>query len=290
MIVNPFFSIIIPTYARPRSLAACLRALAGLHYPRARFEVVVVDDGSETPPRDVIASFEDAIDLTLLVQRHAGPAAARNHGAAQARGPFLAFTDDDCAPAPGWLEALAAHLVAAPDHLVGGQTRNALAGNPYATASQLLIDYLYAAPQQTRFFAANNMALSAAQFHAVGGFDPTFARAAGEDREFCDRWQHNGYPMAYVPAAVVYHAHALTGRTFWRQHFNYGRGALRFHRARARRRQSRLRIEPISFYLGLLRYPFSQMGGWRALRLTALLAVSQAANAAGFFWGNVQAR
>jgi GT2 family glycosyltransferase len=49
--------------------------------------------------------------------------------------------------------------------------------------------------------------------------------AAGEDREFCDRWLRHGYRMAYVPKATVYHAHELTFCTFWRQHFGYGRGA-----------------------------------------------------------------
>jgi len=118
----------------------------------------------------------------------------------------------------------------------------------------------------------------------MGGFDTTYTRTAAEDRELCDRWLHHGYRMTYAPEALVYHAHLLTFRTFWRQHFNYGRGAFRFHAVRARRSQGRIRVEPLPFYLNLLRYPFSQAQGWPALLLVALLVVSQVANATGFFW------
>jgi len=66
--------------------------------------------------------------------------------------------------------------------------------------------------------------------------------------------------------------------------FFYGRGAFRFRQARAQRGQRRIRVEPLSFYLNLLRYSFSQTHGRRALMLTALLVVSQVAHTAGFLW------
>jgi GT2 family glycosyltransferase len=251
---QPFFSIVIPTYARPGQLAACLQSLARLDYPRDRFEVIVVDDGSDTSPNAVVTPFHDQIDVTLLTQAHAGPAAARNTGA-------------------------------------GGQTLNALPDNPYSTASQLLIAYLRVyygvEPHQARFFTSNNLALRAKHFHAIGGFDTTFPRAAGEDREFCDRWLYHGYRMTYAPEVLVYHTHVLTFRTFWRQHFNYGCGAFRFRQARAQRAHGRIRLEPRSFYLNLLHYPFSQARDWRAPLLAALLVVSQVANATGFLWEGV---
>lgn len=291
---QPFFSIIVPTHNRPGQLDACLRSLALLDYPRDRFEVIAVDDGSETPPEALVASFRDRLDITLLTQPHAGPASARNTGAAKANGEFLAFTDDDCTPAPDWLQALAARFATVPDHVIGGRTLNALPDNPYSTASHLLIDYLYAYynadPNQARFFTSNNLAVPTDRFHAIGVFNTTFPRAGGEDREFCDRWLHNDYRMIYAPEALVYHTHALTFRAFWRQHFNYGRGAFRFHQARARRGQRRIRLEPFSFYWNLLRYPFSQAQGGRALLLAALLVMSQAANAAGFLWEAVNQR
>jgi len=56
--LSPFFSVIIPTYQRPLQLATCLQALAKLDYPRERFEVIVVDDGSELPFNYVLARLE----------------------------------------------------------------------------------------------------------------------------------------------------------------------------------------------------------------------------------------
>ena len=100
---QPFFSIIVPTYNRPRQLADCLRALSALDYPRRRFEVIVVDDGSASPLAEVVAPFHPLFRLTLVTQDNAGPAAARNTGAALAQGEFLAFTDDDCLPSGRWL-------------------------------------------------------------------------------------------------------------------------------------------------------------------------------------------
>ncbi|MFB0545810.1 MAG: glycosyltransferase family 2 protein [Anaerolineae bacterium] len=287
---QPFFSIIVPTHARPGQLVACLQSLTRLHYPKDRFEVIIVDDGSEKPPEAVIASFRSQLDVTLLTQPHAGPAAARNTGAAQARGEFLAFTDDDCAPAPDWLKALAARLATAADCAVGGQTLNALPDNPYSTASQLIIDVVYAYynanPAQARFFATNNLTVPADRFQAIGGFDAALFPFASEDRDFCDRWLHHGYRMIYAPEVVVYHAHVLTLRTFLRQHFRYGCGAFRFHKARVQRDPG-FSIVELEFYrklLGLLRDSLSQVPGRRTLPLAMLLVLWQVANTVGFLW------
>jgi glycosyltransferase involved in cell wall biosynthesis len=284
----PLFSVVIPTYGRPRQLTACLQSLARLDDSRGVFEVIVVDDGSETPPQAAIAAVGARLDVALLQQSHAGPAAARNAGALKARGAFLAFTDDDCQPAPDWLRTLARRLAEDPECMIGGRAINALPGNPYSTASQLLIDYLYsyynADPGQARFFTSNNLAVAAERFRSVGGFDTSFPRAAAEDREFCDRWLSRGYRLLYAPEAVVHHAHALTFRSFLRQHFAYGRGAFFFHQIRSRRGADHVKVESLAFYRNLLRYPLSQGGGALAVGLAWLLACAQAANAAGFFW------
>jgi len=284
---QPFFSIVIATYNRQAQLASCLEALTRLRYPRDRFEVIVANDGGAAPDA-VASSFADHMDLKLLHHRHAGAAAARNTGAAAARGEFLAFTDDDCAPDPHWLAALAQSLSAWPDHLIGGRTMNALPHNVFSTASQLLASYVYAyynsVPHAARFFASNNMSLSVDRFRTLGGFDATYTRTAAEDRDLCDRWRFHGHRMTYAPEAVVHHAHDLTFRTFWRQHFSYGRGAHQFHQARSLRDQKPIRIEPPSFYTSMLRYPFKDSKSHRPMLLAALLSLSQAANAAGFFW------
>lgn len=299
---RPFFSIIVPTYTcaepdrRPPlgQLTLCLHALARLDYPRDRFEVIVVDDGSIVSSDSVATPFREQLNLTVLAQAHAGPAAARNTGAARAKGEFLAFTDDDGMPAPDWLQALAVRFAATPDHALGGRTLNALPNNLYAAATHLLVTYLSAGslsgPDRPQFFPSNNLALPANCFRAVGGFDPAFRFAAGEDRDLCDRWLQHGYRMTYAPEALVYHAHTLTLHGFWRQHFTYGRGGFRLRQIRARRGFGNARLEPVAFYLRLLSSPFAQTWGRHTPPLALLVVLSQLANASGFFWEKRLAR
>ena len=287
MTARPFFSIIIPTYNRPERLASCLEAIALLNYPRDRFEVVVVDDGSKTSLDKVVAPLENKIDLKLLRQENAGPAAARNKGAEVAQGEFLTFTDDDCQPTPNWLDCFATSFEDAPEAMIGGKTINALDNNLFSSASQKLIDYLYEyynpAKGKDAFFASNNIAMPAANFKALNGFDVSFPLAAAEDRDFCDRWNAQ-YPMLYLPQAQVNHYHKLSLVSFWKQHFGYGRGAFCFHRLRAQRVAKELEVEPLSFYFDLLFYPFSQKSRQPKFLLSSLFLLSQVANVTGFFW------
>ena len=281
----PTFSIVIPTYNRPARLVSCLAALAALDYPLDRFEVIVVDDGSGTPTVTKSVAGRNSIDVKLVTQSHAGPATARNTGAALARGDYLAFTDDDCMPEADWLRALAARFVKAHDHLIGGRTINALPTNPYSSATQLLIDCLYewnAAHGAAAFFASNNLAVPTGLFRAQGGFHPGFPLAAGEDREFCRRWARSGQ-MTYAPEAVVHHAHPLTALSFWRQHFTYGRGAFHFYSLGARSQAERDRATPLSFYLKLVAFPLSRAGTQRRLVQALLLFLAQTATVAGYW-------
>ena len=103
----PAISIVIATYGRPRQLAACLEAVSGLDYPRDRFEVIVVDDGGPEPVAPVAEPHRDRLRIRVERTERGGPGAARNAGARLADGELLAFIDDDCLPAPGWLRGLA---------------------------------------------------------------------------------------------------------------------------------------------------------------------------------------
>ena len=283
---QPTFSLIIPTYQRPAQLSACLGALAQLDYPRDRFEVVVVDDGGETPVDTVVAPFMDELTVILLRQSNAGPATARNTGAARAHSQFLAFTDDDCAPTPDWLGTLAARFAVTPADAIAGQTLNALPDNPYATASQLFVSFLFtyhnADPSQARFATTSNLALPAETFRALNGFDPTFSFPGGEDYEFCIRWLFHGYRLRYAPEVVVYHTHLLDLRTFWRQHFHYGCGAFDMRHTGVFQREAQRRQQP--FFRRLFYYVCRQTRGRQAARLIALLMMAQVANLAGFLW------
>ncbi len=287
-------SVIVATRNRPRQLAACLRALAAQNYPRDRFDVIVVDDGGDVSLAPTMATFRAHLRLQLVEQTNGGPARARNTGAKCAAGPLLAFVDDDCEPSPGWLAAVQARFEQCPDRAIGGRTVNALPGNAYSSASQLVVDYLYehhaaakgrtseGAPAAPPFFASNNLAVPAGLFEDVGGFDESFPLAAGEDREFCDRWQAHGYRLLMAPDALVHHAHALSFQTFWRQQMNYGRGAFRLRKARSSRGAAAIGFEPLSFYRRLVTYPVRAPRHRSALLLMVLMLVSQVATTLGF--------
>ncbi len=283
---GPFVSVIIPTRGRPAALAACLRALAAQTYPRAQFEILVVDDGSDPAAAHVLAVLAAEWGARCLRQPASGPAPARNLGAAQAQGVYLAFTDDDCCPAPGWLAALVDALAAHPAAAAGGPITNALPRNPYAAASQALVSYLYAYynrdPQRAVFLTSNNLALPADLFHALGGFDCTMHLAAAEDRDLCDRLTLHQHPLLYVPAAAVAHAPDLNARRFWQQHFRYGRGAHGYHLARRARRAPPVPSEPPAFYLNLVRHLAAHAPPGQAWLGAALAVASQAANVLGF--------
>jgi glycosyltransferase involved in cell wall biosynthesis len=280
------FSVIVPTYQRLESLGRCLDALAAQDIGRDRFEVVVVNDGGADSPRDTVERYRGSLDVRLIEQANAGPAAARNAGAAVARGEYLVFTDDDCLPDSRWLSALSESAARHPGCGVGGRVDNALNDGIYSHASQQLIDFLYGYYNEPdapgRFFITSNHAVPTARFRELGGFDVTFPLAAAEDRDLCDRWREQGGAIVYDDRAVVHHAHPLGLRSFCRQHFNYGRGAFHLHVARERRGVAPILFEHESFYPRLVGHPLKKGGGWRALALSALLLTSQATYAAGY--------
>ena len=287
------YSIVVPTYRRPDSLARCLEAIQGLQFPRDRFEVLVVDDGSPTPPADVVASLDHSLQAQLVSMRHAGPATARNTGARLARGRYLVFTDDDCMPHADWLNSIDRWTSSRPGPLaIGGHTVNVLTDNMYAEASQGIVDYLYeyfgehSAPR--RFFTSNNLVVPRDDFVGIGGFDETFALAAAEDRDLCERWLAAGNALQYASDVVVSHAHALGFAHFTRQHFNYGRGAFDLHRSRAHRGEPSLKIEPLRFYAGLIAYPLRRSRSWRRALLALLHLWSQVAYVSGYVFERVR--
>lgn len=282
---GPRFSVIVPTRDRPRRLERCLASLAALRPPPGGYEVLVVDDGSRRSPAALVEALPPQLDARLLRQDRGGPARARNRGVAEARGEVLAFTDDDCTADPGWLQAFAAGSATGGDGGFGGRTINRIDSNLYATASQLLIDHLFGyynqVPGRVPIFLSNNLALPRETFERLGGFDESFRRAGGEDRELCDRWTREGHGLSYAPDAVIHHHHDLTLTGYLRQQFNYGRGARRYHEIRIGAGLERPPVEPWPFYLELLRSPYRR-GASRRLQLSTLLVLSQVANVTGY--------
>ena len=269
-------TVVVPTYGRPDMITGCVAALQKQSAP---ISIVVVDDGSPEP----LSGLPDGPHpVTLIRQDNAGPAAARNRGAKQARDGLLMFTDDDCRPHPGWA---AAFLAAAGRYdrpvLLGGCTRNAVAGDVFAQTSQDMTDYVSTNSDGAEpFFASNNIAMARDRFLGIGGFDTGYRRAAGEDRALCRAWSAAGYGFASVPDAVIDHFHTMSLRKFWRQHRNYGYGAARYH-ATAERRRFGILSRP-GFYAGLLTSPLRRGLSPRTLVGSALVGLAQVATAQGY--------
>lgn len=284
--MTPFFSIIIPTYNRPDELNKCLGALASLNYSRNGFEVIVVNDGGGDSLVGIVSRFEAKSSISWVTQEQSGPASARNTGAKIARGRYLAFTDDDCLPDPGWLAEIEKCLEKNPESIVGGKTLNLLNNNLYSTASQLICELAYnhynQDSEQASFFCTNNMAVPKTKFLEIGGFDERFKTA--EDRDFCKRWRNHGLNMIYCPTAIIHHAHELTFPGFVKQHFKYGRGSYRFYNKRSLHGPGyfsnlfKFNFNPKN----LLIYPYSQYRGFKGLYLVGLLVFWQLINALGF--------
>lgn len=100
-----FISVIIPTYNEEKNLLACLNSLKNqkTEFP---FEVIIVDFNSKDHTRRIVKKS----GFKLLVEKRPGRAAARNSGAAAAKGEILAFTEADCIINPDWIEAIGRHL------------------------------------------------------------------------------------------------------------------------------------------------------------------------------------
>jgi GT2 family glycosyltransferase len=282
------FSIVVPTYNRPAHVRRCVEAIAGVSYPAHLLELIVVDDGSTSSVAEGLAGVNVPFSWRVLRQKNSGPAAARNRGVGECCQPMVAFIDDDCRPDAQWLSRFAGAALENPGAALGGRTVNALQQNVYAETSQQLIDTLYEHQESTRsqaaFFTSNNLAFPVERLKTVGGFSEDFPLAAAEDREICYRWTRNGGRLVKVPDAVVYHEHALTLERFCRQHFNYGRGAYAFHRKAPEAYAERNIREAIRFYTGLLVAPIRRTSPAKGLVISGLTVLSQAANAAGFFY------
>jgi GT2 family glycosyltransferase len=285
---SPAVTVVIPTFRRPERLLACLEALAKQTF-REPWDIVVVDDGSPQPIAEALGDRPHGLDVRVIRQPNAGPARARNLGVEAARGSLIAFTDDDCRPEPAWLETLVRAGRERDGALVGGTTVNGLPQELYATASQFIVDLVYAHfnadPDRSYFLASNNLLCERARFLELGGFDATFPRAGAEDRDFCDRWRMRAWPIVWRPEARVVHFHSQTVRAFIDLHVRYGRGAY-LYQAKRRERQSGTMSDDLGFHRSLvrrLRIRSSRLpDGQGRLRLFLALGVWQVANALGF--------
>ena len=274
-------SIIIPTLQGAGPLRACLEALVP-GFP-SDVETLVVSDNDALDLGPMLADLAGPLALRCLHVPHGGPAYARNRGLEIARGRVAVFTDDDCRPRPGWVEALIARVSTSPPVAAGGRTFNGRPANPYADTAQVVLDLIarheYLCSGEPRFFASNNCAYPTDALRAIGGFDESFLTA--EDRDLIRRWRAAGHSTTFVADAVIDHDADPDFAGFARKFFNYGRGAAHFHATSKGGSYG----DSASFHrrLPLLVVPEARRRGLRrGAALLGLLALWEAANFAGF--------
>jgi glycosyltransferase involved in cell wall biosynthesis len=246
---SPRISVVVPTRDRPELLMRCLEALEKQTVP---VEIVVIEDGEGR-----------------------GPAWARNEGVRRAQGEIICFTDDDCAPFPGWAEALARPICAGEAQATAGATHVAAGATPADLAWEAIVSYLQEQANKLGtsspgFAATANLACSRGLMELIP-FDESFPVAAGEDRDWAERAVRQGAAPQFVPQALALHEQGMRVRDFLRQQYRYGRGAARYRGAASDRA-----FGAPSFYAGLLRRGFVA-GPTSGL----LLCAAQAATLAG---------
>ena len=196
---DPQVAVVIATRLRETRLAFALEALAEQTLDPDRFEVVVVraEDGAD----GVLADVPPGLRVRSITSPVAGAAAQRNIGWRAAEAPLIAFTDDDCRPAPDWLERL---LEAAP----GAETMLQGRTEPDPDERHLLwgLARSWEITEANSLYATCNMAYPRALLERLGGFDDRFPGAWGEDTDLGLRAQHAGADLTYLDDAVVWHA------------------------------------------------------------------------------------
>jgi mycofactocin glycosyltransferase len=242
-------SVVVPTVGRPGALARCVAALEA---QTLEVEIVVVEDGERR-----------------------GPAWARNEGVRRARGEVVCFTDDDCEPAPGWAEALAAPILAGEVEAATGPVAIGEGATAADRAWEAIVGYLQARAAASGtaspgFAVTANLAASRSLLERLP-FDESFPAAAGEDRDWGERAARTGAAPVFVPSAAVVHQSGMRLGAFLRQQYRYGRGAAHYRRSGSERRPG----SP-SFYAGLIRAGFTS-----GLAPGLLVCLAQGATVAG---------
>lgn len=241
----PFASVVVPTMFGRDTLAATLEALCALDYPD--YEVLLVDNrrGGAVEPVDA--------PVRVVREPRPGASAARNAGIREAKGDFIAFTDDDVDVDPGWLRAIAQRFAAEPD---AGAVTGAVYPKELETPAQQWFEEHgagtarnYAAASFARrgwqvedrltgrsdsmyklgpYGTGANMAFRAGVLDEIGGFDealgPGTPTKAGEDIELFLRLLTRGHRLAVEPRASVRHTHRRTYPELYDQMEGYGRG------------------------------------------------------------------
>ena len=112
------YSIIVPVFNRPDEVDELLESL--LSQEEKDFEVVIVEDGSKIPCKEVCDKYADRLDLHYYYKENSGPGQSRNYGAERAKGEYLLILDSDVVLPKGYIRAVSEELEREPADAFGG--------------------------------------------------------------------------------------------------------------------------------------------------------------------------
>ena len=279
------YSIIIPVFNRPEEVDELLESLLGQE--EKDFEVVIVEDGSQIPCKEVCGKYADRLDLHYYQKKNSGPGQSRNYGAERAGGDYLLILDSDVVLPGGYLRAVSEELDRKPADAFGGPDR----AHDSFTDTQKAISY-----SMTSFFTTGgirggkkkldkfyprsfNMGIRRDVYQELGGFSKM---RFGEDIDFSIRIFKAGKHCRLFPEAWVWHKRRTDFRKFWRQVYNSGIARINLYR-RYPESLKLVHLLPMVFTVGtallgllvltgilLLCFPGTRAEGWRLL-LTGLI-------------------
>lgn len=269
-------SVVIPVRNRPDAVALAVRAawasLRRAELDDTQAEVVVVDNASiDHTPRAAAEA-----GARVVREPAGGRTRARNTGAAEACGRWIAFIDSDCEPEPDWARELLAAIRAQEARsnrpgAVAGMIRD-------STSESVVVQYLTRRrwfdqrkylersglePFAPRFALTANLAVHRATYLELGGLDPELMHAV-EDAEFCLRLADAGRPLDAAEGAIVVHHHRADVPGLWRQAVDWGAGQAEMFAKWHARWGRRMWIEPrhhVWALKGLLKTPWRLVCG-----------------------------
>jgi GT2 family glycosyltransferase len=211
--IHPSFSIIIPTFQRHPELCQCLDNLAPYFDSATRsaqdifIEVIVSDDARDPQLKPLLLKRYPWCRYTEGPAR--GPAANRNHGAKLATAEWIIFTDDDCVPQPGWIQAYSKST----------SQFDVLEGRTSPLGVRTRVDDECPINVTGGYLWSCNFAIRRNTFWQLGGFNEFFPAAAMEDVELNRRINKMFLRRQFLYNAEVKHPwRKRKGRNFLKAH------------------------------------------------------------------------
>lgn len=224
----PRFSVIVPVYNRPNEVDDLLRSLAGQTV--RNFEVVITEDGSTVPCKDICDRYAGDVDIKYFAQANNGRSPARNNSMDNASGDYFVFFDSDCVIPPTYFETLAKELDRHPLDCFGGpdaahesfsDTQKAI---NFAMTSFLTTGGIRGGKASMEKFTPRtfNMGFSRKVYEKVGGFREMFS----EDIDMSKRIEGAGFTTGLIRACPVYHKRRIDLKKFFRQVNVFGKSRI----------------------------------------------------------------